>query len=437
MSKPPQPAKPFVSYAQNFEDVVLFRGLGRVHTGTYIDVGAADPLRDSVTNVFYERGWSGINIEPVAQHVARLEAERPRDTTVSACAGAKAGWVDLHVVPDTGLSTTKAEVLDPSLAAEISRTRVVSLDDVLDEFHPDGEIHFLKVDVEGAEREVLEGIDLKMRRPWVVLVEATKPNSSVQNHEEWEDLLTGRGYRMTLFDGLNRFYVAEEHAGLGDVLSYPACALDGAFVTLPHHEVLESYDRLQASSQQLELRAAEIEESYARQEQLLGRSRSDEHTELEVAYGRLTETYDETLDAFTRLEQEHGRAIDGYERLDTEYRSALESYARLDKAYGEAVRVRSELDSVIAGLRSGVAEMGESLQDALTRCEQSRNENSLANARIHELTVCQQEERESSERELNELRSRANELETLQDSTAWRVTAPVRRVSDLLRRLAR
>ena len=33
----------FVSYAQNGEDVVLWRALSHVENGFYVDVGAADP----------------------------------------------------------------------------------------------------------------------------------------------------------------------------------------------------------------------------------------------------------------------------------------------------------------------------------------------------------------------------------------------------------
>ena len=53
-----------VSYSQNFEDVMLWRALKDVENGFYIDVGANHPAIDSVTKLFYENGWSGINIEP-------------------------------------------------------------------------------------------------------------------------------------------------------------------------------------------------------------------------------------------------------------------------------------------------------------------------------------------------------------------------------------
>ncbi len=69
----------FISYAQNFEDVMLFRALEGIKKGFYIDVGAQDPVLDSVTKAFYERGWRGINVEPVEQWFKKLVADRPED----------------------------------------------------------------------------------------------------------------------------------------------------------------------------------------------------------------------------------------------------------------------------------------------------------------------------------------------------------------------
>jgi hypothetical protein len=80
--------------------------------------------------------------------------------------------------------------------------------------HVRGEIHFLKIDVEGFEGEVLRGMDFERWRPWVLVIEATLPNSRETNHEAWEHLVTSQRYRYAWFDGLNRYYVAEEHPEL-------------------------------------------------------------------------------------------------------------------------------------------------------------------------------------------------------------------------------
>jgi hypothetical protein len=70
----------FISYAQNYEDVMLWRALKHVQHGFYIDVGANDPTDDSVTKAFYVRGWRGINVEPLKLHHQDLLEARPLES---------------------------------------------------------------------------------------------------------------------------------------------------------------------------------------------------------------------------------------------------------------------------------------------------------------------------------------------------------------------
>jgi len=71
-----------VSYAQNFEDVMLWSCFGQLDSGFYIDIGADNPVTDSVTKNFYEKGWSGINIEPCENSFIKLQTNRPRDINI-------------------------------------------------------------------------------------------------------------------------------------------------------------------------------------------------------------------------------------------------------------------------------------------------------------------------------------------------------------------
>jgi len=222
-----------VSYAQNGEDVVLWRALGSVSGGRYVEVGANHPRHDSVTRAFYDRGWSGITIEPVPYFADLQRAERPRDHLVQAAiTDSGTGEITLHVVPGTGLSTIIDAVSDRHADAGIDHVDLVvptmRLDDVLAESGWTGqEIHFMLIDVEGAERDVLQSVDLSRWRPWVLVVESTAPTSTVTTHSEWEPELLARGYEYCLFDGISRFYVAAEKAELlRGALSYPACVWD-------------------------------------------------------------------------------------------------------------------------------------------------------------------------------------------------------------------
>jgi hypothetical protein len=44
------------SFAQNAEDVLLWRCFREKKPGFYVDVNASSPISDSVTHLFYEQG---------------------------------------------------------------------------------------------------------------------------------------------------------------------------------------------------------------------------------------------------------------------------------------------------------------------------------------------------------------------------------------------
>ena len=234
---------PFVSYAQNQEDVVLARALHPDDRGGFwVDVGAGDPVLDSVTAAFADRGWRGVNVEPLPREHERLCAARPADTNLRVALGATAGLGKLFVEP-----AEKGEGPDPD--APIDRGASTMVPELAERYRADGQeftpmevpiwtlaqvaadhvpgpVDFLKVDVEGYEREVLAGADWSRFRPRVVVIEATVPKSDEPAHEGWEPMLFEVGYRFALFDGLNRFYAHADEPALLQRLATPANVFD-------------------------------------------------------------------------------------------------------------------------------------------------------------------------------------------------------------------
>jgi FkbM family methyltransferase len=209
-----------LSYAQNLEDYHLARLFADQADGFYIDVGAGHPVADNVSFWFYLRGWRGIVVEPQGDLAGLYAHVRPRDTVVCGLVGRAAGEADFHVVDRLHGFSTTVEAHARGAAAFGAEFRTLRLPvtslAALCEAHAPPRIDFLKVDVEGAEADVLAGADWERWRPRVVVAEAVAPGSMAEAWRAWEALLTGHRYSFAFADGLNRFYVANEDAPLAE-----------------------------------------------------------------------------------------------------------------------------------------------------------------------------------------------------------------------------
>ena len=236
-----------ISYAQNFEDVMLWRALSHVTDGFYIDIGAQDPIVDSVSLAFYEHGWRGLHVEPTTHYAELLKQNRPGEIVIQAAIGDAPGVLRFFEIPGTGISTA-----NPSIAAQhrergfnvrelvVPCLALSAIFDVADR----AEIHWLKIDVEGFEQQVIESWSPSKTRPWIVVVESTLPLTQTETHENWEPMLIEYGYSAVYFDGLNRYYVSAARPELKAAFRTPPNIFDGfslsGTATAPFHSLIEA-----------------------------------------------------------------------------------------------------------------------------------------------------------------------------------------------------
>ena len=252
----------FISYAQNFEDVMLWRALKHIKEGFYIDVGAKHPIIDSVSLAFYEHGWRGIHVEPSVYYAALLRENRPDEIVIEAAVGKKRGILKFFEIPETGLSTGDPDVAERHRASGyVIHEKDVPCIKLADIFkaHAKQQIHWLKIDVEGLEKDVLQGWLPSKERPWVVVVESTRPSTQIEAYVEWEKLILDRGYEFVFFDGLNRYYLSTKHLELkGAFLASPNIfddfVLNGT-ASAPYCSLLNK--RIAARDQELVAQAAQ------------------------------------------------------------------------------------------------------------------------------------------------------------------------------------
>lgn len=354
---------------------MLWRALGHIKNGFYIDIGAQHPVIDSVSKAFYEHGWRGIHVEPVPEFADLLRKDRPDEIVLQVALGDNEGILELNVIAETGLSTAVNDYAERhkserGFTPEKLHVPVLTLKSAFSAYCGK-EIHWLKIDVEGLEEKVLRGWDSELLRPWVMIVEATIPNSIELNYSSWDRILVDANYQFVYFDGLNRFYVAKEHAELADSFSCPPNVFDHFQLSGLSGELCDLVKNQYES--RLIAKDAEI------------RSGKDELYAIEAQLRALT----------------------------TQQHSLTQSLAMAEQHLQEKQTLTQSLAIAEQRLQEKQAEN----DDLLERSQWLENEWKASQAQMHHLTF--------------DLRSRSEELDQLLASSSWRVTAPLRRLATL------
>jgi FkbM family methyltransferase len=212
-------------YSQNFEDLYLYRLFSGVDKGFYIDAGAWLPRADSVTAIFYDQGWRGVNIEPVKEVFDILGSERIYDVNlylavvddpsiqsipIMVAGDDPTAWGHHHLLPAEEAGSPS--IFDRHTTAVRRHVPASTLREIIEKYAASQRINFLKLDVEGFEYKALLGLDIKslslQQRPQVVLLEATIPNTrlSAPHRQRCREYLLGNSYQFLFYDGLNDYY---------------------------------------------------------------------------------------------------------------------------------------------------------------------------------------------------------------------------------------
>jgi len=217
-----------ISYAQNREDYLIDAFFPDIKNGFYVDIGAYDPTIDSVTKIFYDRNWRGINVEPLKSKYELFASKRQRDINLNVGIADKEGKLTFTEYRGDGLSTfSEAMQSEYTHSANdnvtTSREYEVAVTTLTNVFTKNkvSHINFMKVDVEGLEYEVLAGNDWTKYRPELLCIES--------NHvvRDWRPLLKEKHYKKVFFDGLNEYYLAKESLFRQDYFQYPDKFLTG------------------------------------------------------------------------------------------------------------------------------------------------------------------------------------------------------------------
>ncbi len=216
------PPIPVEFHAQQGEDLflwALFEGQtgGAGQSGTFLECGAHDGDRWSVTYIFEAAGWSGVLVEPLPEFCATCRERRPRSRVVQAAASCRgssgtAEFLSLSGDPrDDAMSrlagSSQADVKAMRRANKVT-VPLTTMDAILADGTP--KVDLAVLDVEGSELDLLDGFDLERFGVRVLLIE----EHTGEKDTPLRRLMESRNYEFVSRVGRNDLYVTRREPAL-------------------------------------------------------------------------------------------------------------------------------------------------------------------------------------------------------------------------------
>lgn len=161
-----------LSHSQYGQDLYILDKIGK--DKSYVEVGANHPVRLNNTFLLESNGWSGVSIDPLNKYLNEWIEIREQPLINCAIGSIKISRVFVEFFGEDSwydmMSGFKEFVREEDLLTFKSKeynVEVLPLNEVI----PFDSFELLLIDTEGAEMEVLKGIDLQVYKPKHVMLE--------------------------------------------------------------------------------------------------------------------------------------------------------------------------------------------------------------------------------------------------------------------------
>jgi FkbM family methyltransferase len=173
------PERGKTSFAQCGEDLIvdfIFSAL-KLPNPSYLDIGAHHPIYLNNTFFFYQKGCSGVCVEPDPALFAKIKSKRKRDICLNVgVGGTHESKADFYIMRSRTLNTfSKEEAVryqsrGRQKIKKVIQTQLVPINEILNKYfisYP----NFISLDVEGMELGILKTFDFSKFRPEVFCIE--------------------------------------------------------------------------------------------------------------------------------------------------------------------------------------------------------------------------------------------------------------------------
>ena len=160
------------TYSQCGEDKFIYNYFKKKITlGSYVDLGAFNPIKYSNTCLLFQNGWNGINIDLNQTSIDYFNIIRPNDINICAAIGNDKKKVKIYIEsifsPLNTISKNRSKNLtSKNIRKNFYYTKTKKFNDLIE-----AKFDFLNIDLEGVDFEVLKTINLNFYKPKLICIE--------------------------------------------------------------------------------------------------------------------------------------------------------------------------------------------------------------------------------------------------------------------------
>lgn len=159
------------TYSQSKEDLFISHYFKNKKKGFYLDIGAYHPTKFSNTQLLYNMGWNGMNIDLNQVSIDCFKIVRKRDINIRAAISNKIVKKKIYgkffFNPTNSLIANHYKKHNENFSRKnISYVKTERINNLISR-----KIDFLNIDIEGLDLKVMKDLNLKKLRPNLICVE--------------------------------------------------------------------------------------------------------------------------------------------------------------------------------------------------------------------------------------------------------------------------
>lgn len=202
-----------ISYSQYGEDniISLMQDLYNIRNINYIDIGAHHPFNLNNTQLLYEKGMTGINIEPDPIQFKLFKKERAKDINLNIGLHYEQGSMTFYQFNRPEFNTFSKDAADEIERKGIKKineilVKVDTYNNIVEKYCQKSYPNLISLDAEGLDETIIKSINFTKYAPKIICVE-TYAYGVGEKNKNLINYILGKGYEIHADTFVNTIFI--------------------------------------------------------------------------------------------------------------------------------------------------------------------------------------------------------------------------------------